>query len=258
MIKRIKYFALLCLFIFITPKSVVYGAEVELINVHPSDSSLFVQGMELDESNRLIVSSGLYKESSIGYLNLETGNYEIVEELKDEYFAEGITVTPDFIWQLTWREGVAIKREKTNLEVIDQTNYNGEGWGLAYDPDSDVLWMSDGSEYLQVRAPDTFELIRKTEVTYEGSPVIKINELEYANGLIFANIWYSNQIIAIDPQTGEVRDIYDINNILEETLSEEDRVEIDSLNGIAHIEGNRFYITGKKYPVVYEVELKRK
>lgn len=255
--KQLRYIFAGLTFSFALAQPAQAQGSIELVNTHPSDNSVFTQGIELEDDGDILVSSGLYNESSIGYLDLETGTYQAVEDLEDQYFAEGLTITPDWVWQLTWQEGVAFKRDPETLEVVDEVSYEGEGWGLAYDEDRQVLWMSDGSNRLYMRDPETFEVKGQWEIEFEGQPLNLLNELEYANGMIYANVWYTNQVYAIDPITGEVLEVYDFTSLLEEAdISQADRQTMDSLNGIAHIEDDRFYITGKLYPLVFEVSLR--
>lgn len=242
-------------FTIITIKEPSSQAEYELINIHPFDKTAFTQGLEM-HNEQLLLGTGLYGKSLIAYVNLVNGEIEVIDKLDNEYFGEGLTVTEDYVWQLTWRENTALKRTLDSLEIIESVYYEGEGWGLAYDEERKILWMSDGTSYLYQRDPLTFELIDKMKVTYNNQEIDNINELEYANGRIYANIWYTNQVIAINPETAFVTELYDFSDLLEEELNPDQLLTIDSLNGIAHIEGNRFYITGKFYPVIFEIELK--
>lgn len=235
--------------------SVSSQAEYQLIDVHPSDAAAFTQGLEMHE-DELLIGTGLYGQSYLGMVDLNDGNIEVIDELDEQYFGEGLTITPQYIWQLTWRENTAFKRDIDTLEIIEEVSYEGEGWGLAYDEDRDVLWMSDGSSVLEQRDPETFELIDAIDVKQNNVEIRNINELEYANGLIYANVWYTHNILAISPDSGEVEANYDLSSLHQDYFSEEELAQIDTLNGIAHIEDNRFYITGKLYPVIFELELK--
>lgn len=251
-----KKILILILIHFIIPiTSVSSQGQYELVEVYPSDANAFTQGLELNDQEQLLLGTGLYGESTIGYLDLTTGQYNIVDQLSDNYFGEGITETKDAVWQLTWRNGIAFKRDKDTLEIIDEVNYEGEGWGLAYDGDTNTLWMSDGTSVIEQRDSETFEILDTIDVTLDGKLVEEINELEYVNGYIYANVWYTNIIIVINPKTGVVENYYDVTALLSDYLTAQQLKDIDTLNGIAHIADNRFYITGKLFPVVFEVEL---
>lgn len=251
-----KWLIIVAVFVSIlTTSATIHAQSVKLINTHPSDSEAFTQGLELNEQGDLIIGTGLYGESIIGQVNLASGEIHEFDQLNDEYFGEGITHTPDALWQLTWRENTALKRDLETYEIIETASYEEEGWGLAYDYDREVLWYSDGTDKIYQRDSDTFEKVSEIEVVEDGQVIDNLNELEYAEGAIFANIWYDTTIVKIDPDTGQVLARYDVAPILQEEMTEDELEEIDSLNGIAHIEGDRFYITGKLYPYIFEVEL---
>lgn len=238
-----------------TSLSKVSAQTVTLIKQYPSDASAFTQGLELNDEGDLFISTGLYGKSLLGEVDLNTGEITVLDTLDEQYFGEGMTFTKDALWQFTWREHVAFKRDKDTFERLETVNYEEEGWGLAYDEDRDTLWHSDGSSTLYQRDPNTFEKIKELTVTVQGKPIEKINELEYAMGAIYANIWYSTTIVKIDPETGQVVESYDLAPLLKETMSQVELDNIDTLNGIAHISGDRFYITGKLFPYIYEVTL---
>lgn len=257
MCKIIKAALVIFSLLIIPIKSVFSQDEYILHNIKKSDAEAFTQGLELNELGELILATGQYGDSSIGVIDPNTGNFDRIDHLDESYFGEGITFTPDALWQLTWKEQTVFKRDPHSLQIISEYHYEGEGWGLAYDTDQEVIWMSNGSHIIQKRRADSFELIDSLAVTINGQPVENINELEYANGYLYANIWYTNKIIAINLSTGEIDYQYDMTSLLEGNLTAEQIKLVDTLNGIAHIEGDRFYITGKYYPVLFEVELKR-
>lgn len=245
-------------------RPVVHGQEeIKLLALYPSDQEAFTQGLEVHpmlESGQLLMGTGLYGESSLGILDLETGEYKVKDALDEQYFGEGITVTDEVVWQLTWKEGTAFKRDLLSFDLLESVDYAGEGWGLAYDEDRQILWHSDGSSQLSLRDPDTFDLLGQLEVTYQQQAVTNLNELEYANGLVYANVWFTDLVIAINPENGHVQQVYDLHTLLEEVnqdYSAEAIEKMDVLNGIAHKEGDVFYLTGKQYPYILEVELPR-
>lgn len=252
MFKKIAWVALAC---FIIPISQAHSQDnIQVIESYDIEPVSFIQGLEVFE-DQLVLGSGLYGQSYLAYVDLEEGTVQVQETLDDQYFGEGITFTKDSLWQLTWREGIAFKRDPYSLEIVDQFSYQGEGWGIAYDEDWDTLWMTDGSHRLYQRDPDNFELIASYEILDQGQPVVHLNELEYHNGYLFANIWYSNQIIAIDLETMQIAESFDMSQIIQEAFDPDVLQTIDSLNGIAHKEDNVFYLTGKLYPKIFEVEL---
>ncbi len=228
-------------------------AQVEILASHPLNPALFTQGLEVVD-DRLILSSGLYGRSMIGQLDLSTGQLRQAQGLPREVFAEGLTETPAGIWLLSWQEGQARLYDRQTLTEIRQARYSGEGWGLCFD--GERLYMSDGSATLTIRDPDSFEHPGSLPVSWQGQPIPRLNELEYANGYIYANVWMSDEIIKIDRASGEVLQRIDLSELRALALPE-DRPRDDNavLNGIAHIEGDRFYVTGKRWHMIFELRL---
>ncbi|HAT1144884.1 TPA: glutaminyl-peptide cyclotransferase [Corynebacterium striatum] len=212
----------------------------------------FTQGLEVDPDGNLLVGTGLYGQSRL--MRVKPGAEEATQEvsLSTEYFGEGIAQTSDAIWQLTWKAGQAVKRDPVTLEEVGRATYEGEGWGLcALGADKTQLIMSDGSSQLRHLDPQTFEEVApRTDVTLEGQPVEKINELECVDGNVYANVWMSEDILRIDPQSGAVTAVIDASG-----LNENGPTSInDVLNGIAHIPGtNEYWITGKRWVDLYRV-----
>jgi len=220
---------------------------------YPCDSSLFMQGLELVDG-RLIVSSGLYGQSLIGEIELPTGRLKNAVPLDDSHFAEGLTAAETGIWQITWHEGFALLRDRKTLRELKRVRYEGEGWGLCFD--GQVLYMSDGSAALTLRDPDTFEVSGKLEVSYKGQPVFRLNELEYALGHIFANVWMEDLILKIDPASGETVHAYDLSALKALAFKEKTTHDANAvLNGIAHIKEDLFYVGGKNWPLLFIVQL---
>lgn len=249
-----KYFKRLWLCALLLPLNVQAADNVELIERYTIKEPVFTQGFELVD-DQLVLGTGLYGESEIGWLNLETGDYQVQDQLDETYFGEGLTATPDYLWQFTWQEGKAFKRSLEDLSVTEEIEFDGIGWGMAYDEKANVIWTSDGSSQLTKRDPETFEALDTLTITFNNHPIEQINELEYANGVLYANVWQTNKIIKLNLQDGQVEQIWDLTELVEELTfvdADPDRV----LNGIAHIEDNRFYVTGKLYPIIWEVELK--
>ena len=218
----------------------------EIIAVHPFDDTAFTQGLEVD-GDQLLVGTGQYGGSEIFRTTLDGQRFD-VHQLEDRFFGEGITQTGDHVWQLTWRAGTAFKRDAGTLEEIDRISYEGEGWGLC--SSQDTLIMSDGTDEIRHLDPDTFAETSRVTVTLGGQPVTGINELECVDGEVYANIFLATDIIRFDPDTGEVTAVIDGSVLPNNALPDPDNV----LNGIAHIPGtDRFYLTGKRWPDLYEV-----
>ncbi len=176
-----------------------------------------------------------------------------------QFFAEGLALVGDRLIQLTWVEQCAIIYDRETFEILDIISYDRgaetveEGWGLCYDRSPDepggTLYMSDGSANLYTRDPETFELLETIPVTYQGQPINNLNELECVGDSIYANIYTTNYIVRIDKASGQVTGIIEAANL----LTPQERAAANVLNGIAHIEDDRFYITGKLWPRMFEV-----
>jgi glutamine cyclotransferase len=244
--------ALLLVSIVYTQKSAPVSTpakyRVEVLRKLPHDRGAFTQGLLLHEG-RLYESTGLYGESTLRRVDPETGKVEAAVALSPKYFAEGLALVENRLIQLTWREGTALVYDVNSLEQIDQFEYEGEGWGLAFD--GTRLIMTSGDAFLQFRDPATFEKLGAVQVTLEGKPLRNLNELEYSEGFVYANVWTTESIVKIDPASGAVVGIIDATGL----LSEEERAGVDVLNGIsASGKPSHFLITGKKWPALFEVK----
>ncbi len=231
-----------------------------IVGTYPHDTSMFTQGLEFVD-DLLIESGGDYGRSSLRIYNPVDG--AVVESVRvaDELFAEGATVVGDQVWQLTWQAEKALVYELDGLRLIDEVSYQGEGWGLCLLDDQ--LVMSDGSDQLIFRSPTDFAVSGSVTVTLEGSgSIAAINELECVSdnggdggpsGTVWANVWKSNTIYGIDAATGQITHVVDASELVPPGYEDDtDRV----LNGIAvHPDTGRFWLTGKRWPVLYEVEL---
>lgn len=220
---------------------------VEVHQVHPFDQTSFTQGLELDDDGALVVGTGMEGESRIYRTTLD-GQEQASADLDPEFFGEGITLYDDHIWQLTWLDGVAIKRDAETLKEVDRAPIAGEGWGLC-SFDEEIIY-SDGSDQLRRMDPDTLEERERFEVTMDGSPVGGLNELECVGSEVYANIFTTTDIVRIDAATGEVTAVIDASSLPNNATPDPNHV----LNGIAHIPGSdRFLLTGKRWPDMYEV-----
>lgn len=222
----------------------------EIINSYPHDPEAFTQGL-VWEDDMFYEGTGLYGRSSLRHVDGETGEVQQIIPIAEEYFGEGIVVWQDRIIQITWQNGVAFVYDKETFEQLDSFNYAGEGWGLTHD--GSCLIMSDGTNIITFRDPDTFAEIRHIQVFDNNGPVVRLNELEYINGEIFANVWQTNEIVRIDAATGNVIGKIDLTNLLDPTTTNQ---PVDVLNGIAYdAENGRLFVTGKLWPTLFEIEL---
>ena len=221
---------------------------VEVQGTRPHDPSAFTQGFEISDGE-LVEGTGLAGWSYISARNLDTGVERVRVPLPDDMFGEGLTVSGDTVWQLTWKEGVAFARDRTTLAEQSRVTYDGEGWGLCAQPDR--LVMSNGSDTLTFRDPVTFDEVGSVHVTLDGRALDQLNELECTDdGSVYANVWQTSKIVRIDPTTGKVTALIDASGL----LTPEQAANADVLNGIAAIPGtDRFLITGKFYPLTFDV-----
>ena len=221
-----------------------------VINTYPHDRQAFTQGLVL-ENDIMYEGTGLRGRSTLRKVELETGNVLQTHKLPDQLFGEGITVFGERIYQLTWQSGIGFVYDKNSFELLREFRYPTEGWGITHDGNS--LIMSDGTSTLRFLDPDTLEEISQIEVRDRGRPVTRLNELEYVRGEIYANVWQTDHIVRIEPDTGEVTGWIELTGI----LSPQDRTEpVDVLNGIAYApENDRLFVTGKLWPRLFEIEL---
>ena len=222
--------------------------DVDVLATVPHDPAAFTQGLELVDGV-LYEGTGLEGKSSIRAVDPETGDVRKQVDLPDDLFGEGITVAGDTIWQITWQDGVAIRRDRNTLAEEDRVSYEGEGWGICHD--GDRLIMSDGSDRLTFRNVDTFA----EEGNVQVKDATNLNELECVPGedghvQVYANVWQTDRIVRIDPATGRVTATVDLAGL----LPEEQRAGTDVLNGIAAIPGtDEFLVTGKLWPTMFRV-----
>jgi len=222
--------------------------DVEVVTRHPHDDSAFTQGL-LWHEGQLYESTGLVGRSSIRRWNLSSGQIAQRTEVPD-VFAEGLARVGDELFQLTWRDEVLRVYDRESLELKREIPYEGEGWGLCFD--GEHLVMSDGSDELTFRDPETFAVERRVRVRKVGRPLRMLNELECVDGSVWANVWQRNDIVKIDPANGNVTATVDASGL----LSFSERRGADVLNGIAWIpEREHFVLTGKLWPAAFEVEL---
>lgn len=219
----------------------------DVMRVLEHDPTSFTQGLEIAGGMRY-EGTGKYGRSVLRAVDPRTGRVLKQVRLPDGLFGEGITVVDDRIWQLTWKSGTAVLRDRASLREIRRVRYEGEGWGLCHD--GTRLVMSDGSARLTFRDPHTFAATGEVTVRLDGEPVTDLNELECAGGHVWANVWGSDRIVRIDPASGRVTAVVDASGL----LPKRDRDEAGVLNGIAAVDGtDRFLLTGKNWPHLYRV-----
>jgi len=222
----------------------------KIINSYPHDSTAFTQGLVFDDGF-LYEGTGIYGHSTLRKVQLQTGLAVKTHSLASQYFGEGITIFGDRVIQLTWQSHVGFVYDKESFKPIGQFTYPTEGWGITHD--GKQLIMSDGSSLLYFLDPATFKETRRIEVVDTNGPVEKLNELEYVKGLIYANVWQTDRIATISPQTGRVTGWIDLTGILKPTGPYASEM---SLNGIAYDpHSDRLFVTGKLWPRVFEIEL---
>jgi glutamine cyclotransferase len=219
-----------------------------IVNVYPHDAAAFTQGLVF-EDGILYEGTGLYGQSTLRRVELETGTVKQVYDLPDQFFGEGITFFGDKIIQLTWLSGKGFVYDRNSFELLQEFEYTTEGWGITHN--GSALIMSDGTATLYFLDPETFQTIGQIEV-HDEEPVALLNELEYIHGSVYANIWKEDKIAIIDPQTGQVMGWIDLTGINDSENQNTGSV----LNGIAYDQnGDRLFVTGKRWSKLYEIEL---
>ncbi len=222
----------------------------EIVNTYPHEITAFTQGL-IFRDGELWEGTGKNGLSRLSQVDLESGELLRNRALPSRYFGEGIEIIGDRVYQLTWRANMVFVYDRASLEPLE-THYNPrQGWGLAYD--GEQLILSDGSASLLFLDPDGFAPLREIEVTLGGQPLGMLNELEYIDGEIWANVWQTDFIVRIDPASGVVNSIVDLTGLSERTeLGSREAV----LNGIAwDSAGQRLFVTGKHWANLFEIEL---
>jgi glutaminyl-peptide cyclotransferase len=222
-----------------------------VVNTYPHDTNAFTEGLVYSDGF-LYESTGLNSASSLRRVNLTTGAVQQEVTLSSQYFGEGITVVNDTIFQLTWQSNIGFIYNKTTFAAIGNFTYPTEGWGLTYN--GAELIMSDGTNNLYFIDPTTFENTGQIQVHDGNKTVVNINELEYVNGDIFANIWQTSTIAIINPQTGQVKGWIDLTGL--SSANENNSNSEAVLNGIAYDQENdRLFVTGKDWANLYEIRI---
>ena len=235
-----------------TPPAQVPTYGYEIVGVFPHDPEAFTQGLQYVDGF-FYEGTGLNGRSSIRKVRLDTGEVVKRRDLEEAHFGEGIAVWKSDLIELTWQSNVAFVYDKDTFEPRRTFRYSGEGWGLTHDGVN--LIMSDGTDELRVLDPETFLERRRIKVTAGGIPADRLNELEYVKGEILANIWPTDSIARVAPDTGWVTGYIDLKGLLSAT----EHPSVDVLNGIAYDEkGDRLFVTGKLWPKLFEIKLVRR
>lgn len=225
--------------------------KVAIVNRYPHLESSFTQGLAFS-NDQLYEGTGDPNQtgaSLIAKVNIKSGEHGQKIGLDASHFGEGITVLGNQLYQLTWLNHQCLVYDKETLKNLKEFNYTSEGWGICND--GKVLYMSDGSERIYVRDPKSFDIIRTLDVYTNEGPITRLNELEFIDGFIYANVWTSNNIAVIDPLTGKVIAIIDATNLVNEGKGNG-----EVLNGIAyHPASKKIYMTGKFWPTLFEVKI---
>jgi len=221
-----------------------------IVNTYPHDPGAFTQGLVF-HNGFLYEGTGQYGQSSLRKVVLETGEVILERSLANQYFGEGIAVWGDSLFQLTWREKKGFVYNLADFEPAAEFSYATEGWGLTHD--GSRLIMSDGTSTLYFLNPETRKVTGRVEVYDNAGPVRRLNELEYIDNRVYANVWRTNRIVIINPTTGMVEGVIDLEGLLENVATTGSE---DVLNGIAYDAANdRLYVTGKLWPALFEIEL---
>lgn len=214
----------------------------------PHDATAWTQGLELDGST-LYEGTGIPGRSQVRELDPATGEVRRAAPAPNNYYGEGIAVVDDRIWELTWRNGVAVEWDRATLTPVREAPLDGEGWGLCRD--GDRLVRSDGTDRLRFHDPTTFAETGAVAVTQDGQPLRNLNELECVDGQVWANVWQTETIVRIDPATGKVNTVVDAAGLWPGQNGSREKV----LNGIAHLGADEYLLTGKFWPSMYRVRL---
>ncbi len=222
----------------------------KILREFPHDVTAFTQGLAY-RGGFLYEGTGLKGRSSVRKVRLETGAVVQQLDLPSEYFGEGITLFKNEIIEVTWQSGTGFVYDATNFRLLQRFSYKGEGWGLT--TDGHDLFMSDGTDVIRVLDPNTFAEKRHLQVHDGTTSIWQLNALGFVNGQIFANVWHSDRIARISPQTGAVVGWIELQGLLSPVyLSNPEAV----LNGIAYDPATkRLFVTGKLWPYIFEIRL---
>ena len=216
----------------------------------PQSRENFVQGLQIVDGY-LYVSTGNYGQSQLLRYHFDDGRLDTSRKVHPRLFAEGLTVLGDKVYQLTWRSRMMLVYRREDLQADHWFAIPGEGWGMTHN--NELLIYSDGSDQLHFMSPQTEKILRSIKVTENGRAIHQLNELEWVNGQIWANVWQTDRIVIIDPDSGEVSASINLQGLLP---ANERRTGTDVLNGIArNPTDGAIWVTGKRWPWLYRIEL---
>jgi glutamine cyclotransferase len=222
----------------------------DVVNAYPHDINAFTEGLVYD-NGFLYESTGLNGNSTLRKVELATGRTLQLYSLPEQYFGEGITIFGDRIIQITWQSQKGFVYDKDSFDMVEEFSYPGEGWGITHDDNR--LIMSNGSAILSFLDPATFKIVGTVQVNDGNTPVTNLNELEYINGDVYANVWHQERVAIINVQTGQIKGWINLAGLYD--LSKVDPENV--LNGIAYdADGSRLFVTGKRWPQLFEITIK--
>lgn len=235
-----------------TPTLAPGGSGYEVVHTYPHDPKAFTQGL-IYVDGHVYESTGLNGQSSLRMVDLTTGQVLQKHDVPSEYFGEGLTDWGSTLIQLTWISHKALVYDRFSFSLLKTFSYDGEGWGLTHD-DTHLI-LSDGTAYLRFLDPKTFKVVRRLHVVEgTGKGVDNLNELEYIHGEIYANVWQTDDIMRISPQTGKVIGRIHLAGIIDTQNLPRGAV----LNGIAYdAKGGRVFVTGKLWPKLFEIKVEK-
>jgi len=223
---------------------------IKVVNTFPHDTAAYTQGL-LYQDGFLYESTGRRGQSNLRKVELKTGKVLHQHDINPNLFGEGLALWQGRLFQLTWHAGKAFVYDLKDFKELGAYNYPGEGWGLT--TNGKHLIQSNGSADLKFLDPNTFSEVKRIRVTDNGKPIKDLNELEFIRGEIFANVWMTNKIARINPQTGKITAWLDLSSLVPANLPDDSDAV---LNGIAYDSKNdRLFVTGKLWPKLYEIQI---
>jgi len=224
----------------------------EVVERYPHDRKAYTQGLWMDPKGQLWETTGQRGQSTFRQVDLKTGKFKVIAKLPDKEFGEGLAFAAGRYFWITWDTNVCHTFD-ARLKPAGNFKYEGEGWGLTTDPSGD-LWMSNGSAKLVLRDPKTFQVKRELNVSADGEPLKYLNELEWVDGRIYANVYMSPFIAVIRPDDGQVEAMIDFTGLLSGTDAE----GADVLNGVAYdAKSKKLWVTGKLWPKLFQVRIRQ-